>query len=167
MAALDKMLQSLVDRKMEALMLEPDNRPRMRKSGLEHDASSTALAAPTIAGLLGQVAPDGAIAEPPAPGRAEFDYQYNGELFHLTCLRTEAGWSALVVAVGDQQQKAQGPADDAPPLVELEEITATVETTTTVATVEPRLISNIEELLRLMLDRGASDLHLCSHQQVR
>ena len=70
MAALDKLLQSLIDRKMEALMLEPDSRPRMRRSGLEHDVSSSPLAAPTIEGLLGQIAPEGVIAESPAPGRA-------------------------------------------------------------------------------------------------
>ena len=59
MAALDKLLQSLVERKMEALMLEPESRPRMRRSGVEHDVSSSVLAAPTIEGLLSQVAPDG------------------------------------------------------------------------------------------------------------
>jgi twitching motility protein PilT len=169
MAALDKLLQLLVDRNMEALMLEPDSRPRMRRSGAEHDASSSPLAAPTIEGLLSQVAPEGVIASAPAPGRAEFDYSANGESFRLTCLRTQAGWSALIVVIREKE--------DAEPVqvVELEtrapdEITEATETGDDEdpgTTGDVRLITSIGELLRLMLDRGASDLHLSSHQQVR
>ena len=94
MAALDKLLQSLVERRMEALMLEPESRPRMRKNGAERDVSTSVLSAPTIEGLLAQVAPEGVIADSPAPGRADFEYPLNGALFRLTCLRTDAGWSA-------------------------------------------------------------------------
>jgi twitching motility protein PilT len=164
MAALDKLLQSLVDRKMEALMLEPDSRPRMRRSGAEHDVSSSPLAAPTIEGLLSQVAPEGKIVGPPAPGRAEFDYQANGVPFRLTCLRTQAGWSALIVALGGREEAAKE--------IEAAESTTSVEEADTKATTHSaaansKLISSIGELLRLMLDRGASDLHLSSRQQVR
>ena len=163
MAALDKLLKSLVDRQMEVLLLEPGSRPRMRKHGAEHDVSSSILAGPTIEALLVQVAPEGIIAGPPAADTAEFDYANELDEFRFSCLRTDDGWSALVVAGSNGEPEAF-------PAAAMKSAESETEESSPAAAARPageQLIASIGQILQVMLDRGASDLHLSSHQTPR
>jgi twitching motility protein PilT len=172
MAALDKLLRTLIDRQMQALLLEPGSRPRIRLGGTEQDVSASRLAGPTIHSMLEQVAPKGVIADSPAPDAAEFGYELDGDRFRFSCLRTEDGWSALIsrVAQAPQVDEVARSSPRAASGAEREADTAVAAGgvgRAQVASRERRLVTSVDELLRIMLERDAADLHLSSHQQVR
>ena len=143
MAILDKLLATASERSMDAVILEPGHPPAMLRTGVAHPASRVPLDASMIARLVAEVAPKGW----PDP-TAQFEYQIGERTFRFVARGGEGGWIARATPVVL--------ANTAPPaqLVPL-------------AARGSRPLPSLENLLRQLLDRGGSDLHLSSCQAPR
>ncbi|HEV8578329.1 MAG TPA: type IV pilus twitching motility protein PilT [Thermoanaerobaculia bacterium] len=162
MAILDKLLTTASQRRVEAVILEPGRPPCLLRAGLEHQLTGVPLDAPTIARLVAEVAPGEASA---ASLPAEFDYRIGERTFHF--VSQGSGWTAHLATNGAHKAMAA----PAPPLSmtsepELPEPSA-MPVIALSTTPDARPLPPIETLLRLLVARGGSDLHLSSSQTPR
>ncbi len=143
MAAIDALLRALQRHQMDSLLLVPGRRPRLRQADREHPVTKTKLDAETLAQLLAEIAPAG--TDPRPGGEFGFDYALEGATFRFTGGGDGASWSARAAAV-PRAQAGDREAATAPPA--------------TAAAATGRPIAAVPDLLRLLVERGASDLHL-------
>ena len=173
---------------MDSLLLVPGRRPRLRQGDREHAVTKTKLDAETLAQLLAEIAPAG--TEPQPGGEFGFDYALDGTTFRFTGGGDEETWSARAVAVpaipstaGAATATAAGPPAgraaappgsatprDAPGAEPLGAATqpappdtppaAAAGPAAPAAAASRRPVESINDLLRLLVERGASDLHL-------
>jgi twitching motility protein PilT len=145
-AALDSLLRAALQNRMEALVLVPGGRPRMRLAGVEHEVTQTALDARKIELLLREVAPPGVtVGEGASFG---FDHQLDGRPLRFVSGRDEKGWRVTITPVAAPTVEDTSPVLAPPEAGE-------------------RKPESIDELLERMLAANASDLHLSSHQRPR
>jgi twitching motility protein PilT len=166
MAILDKLLATASQRQVEAVILEPGRPPCLLHAGVTHLLTGVApLDGFTIARLVAEVAPGGSGATSPP---AEFDYRIGERTFRFAY--QGAGWTALL-ATKDAPGGGNAVAAPFPPLAvgpapPLPEPSAILGAPLSVTT-DARALPPVEELLRLLVARGGSDLHLTSGQAPR
>jgi twitching motility protein PilT len=150
MAILDKLLTTASERGVDAVILEPGQPPRMRRSGVEHQVSRISLDAATIEKLVAEVASDEGGASPTPAG---FEYRLAGRTYRFTA--RGSGWMAQL---GEPASEASTPI--AEPIAPAPVIAFST-------TPDARPLPPVETLLRLLVTRGGSDLHLSSNQTPR
>jgi len=155
-AAIDALLRALVKNQMDSLVLEAGRLPRLIRAGTEHEVTKTQLTPETLSRLLAEIDPQGQPL-PPAAGAAprRFSYTLDGAAFIFDATPEAAGWKVTVRPGQSDPDTASSPA--AP----------TVSDPPSQATGSGHPITSIDALLREMVDRGASDLHVSALQQVR
>lgn len=140
MATIDPILRAMLKNRMDAVVLEPGRLPRLRKGGAEHEVTQTQLDAAMIERLLGEIAPPGSNLT----GNEETTFTYTLDEANIDFrLSGEPG-----------NRQATGS------LAKAEEVADVVQAPT-------RAIQGLSELLDLMLEHGASDLHLAAGQPPR
>lgn len=148
MAILDKLLSTASERSMEAVILEPGHPPAMLRTGVAHPASRFPLDASTIAKLVAEVAPDGR----PDP-TVQFEYRIGERTFRFVARGAEGGWIARTAPSAAVPTAGEPGAAPALPV--------------SAGARGSRSLPPVEDLLRQLLDRGGSDLHLSSGQAPR
>jgi twitching motility protein PilT len=143
MAMLDKLLATASERRMDAMILEPGQPPCMMRTGVAHQLTRVPLDAAVIARLVAEVAP-AEPGSPPAP--PEFQYRIGEQTFRFAA--RGSGWIAEPSGAAEPE-----PAPVAPAAV--------------VGVPEARTLPPVQTLLRLLVARGGSDLHLSSGQPPR
>jgi twitching motility protein PilT len=171
MASLDKLLQTLSSEKMDELVVAADRPACLRRGESEFEVTNVPLSADTVRAALIEVAPPGRL-ESALPGEPlEFDYALNGTTYRFVVLRSDGGWSAIASSAAwvSDQTPAPTTEEGGSPVVEepaaepsTDPASATAETSTSSKPME-----SMEELLEVMLQRDASDLHLSSEQVPR
>ena len=182
MAAIDNLLKALVDNRMDSLVLEAGRLPRLIRDDAEHEVTRTRLTPETLSRLIAEVA--GQPLPPPAdaaPGR--FTYRLEGRPFTFDATPQTDGWRVVVRPEGGANgTTATEPPGQAPtpaaatPARGSEEPGGTAGSELPPAPAAPaaptagaagRAIPSIESLLLEMVEKGASDLHVSSRQEVR
>ena len=168
MAAIDALLRALQQHGMDALVLTPGKRPSLRQADSEHPVTKTEVDAATLTQLLAEIAPAG--TEPEPGGDFGFDYSLEGTTFRFLGGDKGGRWSVRASAVKGPAEPAALTAEaageaadepDEPPAVAAE----TAAEPTTAAPARP--IGAIVDLLEVLVERGASDLHLTVGQRPR
>jgi twitching motility protein PilT len=168
MAILDKLLTSASARNVEAVILEPGKPPQMRRSGLEHQLSGVPLDGAVIARLVEEVAP-GERGSSPVP--AEFEYRLGGRTFRFAA--SGGGW---IARLAENQEDATADGVNGQPMpAAMPALCAVPEQPEPSAspvigfspTPDARPLPPVETLLRMLVARGGSDLHLTSEQAPR
>jgi Tfp pilus assembly pilus retraction ATPase PilT len=160
MATLDPLLRAVVDHGMEALVLEPGQLPRLARNGTVREVTRTRLDGSVIRRLARELAP-GATPEPPE-GPWEFEYRLDGQPFRFTGRPGPAGWAFRAQLGSAAPSDANGHGAPSPEAAELGLGRGGRASTST-----PDAHSEMETLLRRMVELGASDLHLSPGQEVR
>lgn len=167
MAILDKLLCTASDRQVDAIVLEPGRPPQMLRTGIAHEITRVPLDSGTIARLVAEIAP-GLRDSIPVQMPERFEYRIGDCTFHFAV--RGGGWIAELKngcgrngeggsTDGAPASPLQVPAPAAPAVLGWGSRAPVV----TIAVPLP----SIEVLLRLLLDRGGSDLHLSSGQVPR
>ena len=156
MAAIDALLRALQRHGMDSLVLAPGQRPVLRQGDREHPVTKAALDAETISQLLGEISPAG--TDPRPGGEFGFDYALDGANFRFLGGAEESGWSALARPVTGPA--ATEPTVPARPTAPPAEPTAPPVTPPAAPAPASKPIEAITDLLEILVDRGASDLHL-------
>lgn len=154
MAILDKLLSTAGERQVEAVILDPGQPPCLLRNGVTHQITRVPLDEPTITRLVSEVAPGDRGA---APVPAEFDYQVGGRRFRFAA-RGSGGWSAHPA---DAAPAAPAPAAQTSPVMVWRPILPPADLN------GPVPLPPVEVLLRALLRREGSDLHLSSGQAPR
>ncbi len=171
MAILDKLLTAASERSVDAVILEPGRPPCLMRTGVEHQVTRVPLDGATIERLVAEVAAgeNGASAMP-----CEFSYRLGNHTFRFA--PRGSGWIArpaekpagIPAAAGTHG--TNGKSEPAPafpaPVTALPDPSAIPEITLSM-TPNARPLPPVESLLRLLLTRGGSDLHLSSGQAPR
>ena len=168
MATLDPLLRAVVDHGMEALVLEPGHLPRLARNGTVREVTRTRLDGSVIRRLASELAP-GATPEPPE-GPWEFEYRLDGQPFRFTGRPGPEGWAFRAQLGGAAPSEANGHGAPSPEAAELgpcPEQGRRVGRAGRASTSTPDAQSEMEALLRRMVELGASDLHLSPGQEVR
>ena len=189
MAAIDALLRALLRHEMDALLLVPGQRPSLQQADRRHPVTRTTLDAETLGQLLGEIAPAG--TEPQPGGEFGFDYALEGTTFRFLGGDFGDGWSVRAAAVGGAAGSAatgvgpaaaSGPAPEAPPnrpeaAPTAQPAAASDEAAHSEGGEEPVAaepaepdsapIGSLAELLEVLIDRGASDLHLSVDERPR
>ena len=159
MAAIDALLRALLRHQMDALVLVPGRRPRLRQADREHPVTKTALDVETVVQLVAEIAPAG--TEPQSGGDFAFDYSLEDTTYRFTGGDEDGGWSVRVAAVEESAEPVEP--------VAAEESAAVPDEPSAKETTAPagRPIRAVVDLLEVLVERGASDLHLTVGQRPR
>jgi twitching motility protein PilT len=168
MAKLDRLLQALLTNGMDALVLEPGRLPRLMRGLTEHEVTKNVLDDAALRRLVHEVAPP-KIAPPDDPGDGwSFYYQLDDSSFHFTVRSTGQGWSAVATPPSalEAAKAAAAPTDatEAPPEVLTE---AQTEVPAEASGPDAQPLPGLDTLLQMMVEQGASDLHLSACQEPR
>ncbi len=170
MPTLAKLFRVLIDNRMDALVLEPGELPRLRQGETEHRVTKTTLDGESIRLLLNELEPEPPLAadgEGGAPRR--FGYDHDGVELRVTATFGEAGWSAVVApAAADEAAAGAAPAAAASPGVSEPAPSPAEAAAPPAATARAGApITSVPDLLRELVELGGSDLHLGSRQPPR
>jgi twitching motility protein PilT len=171
MATLDPLLRAVVDHGMEALVLEPGHLPRLARNGTVREVTRTRLDGSVIRRLAGELAP-GAAPEPPA-GPWEFEYRLDGRPFRFTGKPGPGGWAfrAQLGGATPSDTNGHGPGNGDPGAAGQAASPEAAELCLgrggRASTSTPDAHSEMDSLLRRMVELGASDLHLSPGQPIR
>ncbi len=163
MARLDPVLRLLLKEQMELLLLEPGHRPRLKKGATERAASQTVLTGEAIDQLLSELAPQGLLSGEGARSIAQFEYSVSDQTFHFQLTRSLDGWTALVAP-------ANAPSEPPPPGGRVADVVDQSPAKAKVAVTSDSKsgsFPSIIEILELILEHDASDLHLVAGQVPR
>ena len=161
MAIVDGLLYAVED-SCGNLLLAPGQAPSLETDGRRTRLSSATLDAASVLGLLTEVAPAGDEPEQYPGSRWNFTYRFDGRDFDFSAVSTPAGWaaSAKVAALQSEEEAAGEPipteqqaAGARRPVAVLREAQG------------GKPGASIESLLTILLERGASDLHLVAGQK--
>jgi twitching motility protein PilT len=161
MAAIDALLRALQRHQMDSLVLVPGQRPRLRQADREHPVTKTTLDGETLAQLLAEIAPAG--TEPRPGDELGFDYVLEGTTFRFTDGGDGESWSARATAVPSAPAAEPKPPAGVPetgPSAPVTPPSSTERPAAPAAGAPQRPIAAIPDLLKLLVERGASDLHL-------
>lgn len=172
MAIVDGLLYAVAD-SSGRLLLSPGQAPSLETDGRRTSLSTATLDAASVLGLLTEVAPDGDEPEQYPGSRWNFTYNFDGRDFEFSAVSTPVGWaaSAKVAAVRPEQQapsvlgSAEQQAPGAPRSAEQQAPPAQRPVAVFKKAQEGTPTTSIESLLRLLLERKASDLHLVAGQK--
>jgi twitching motility protein PilT len=144
MARLDKFIQVMREQKAQALHLSAGKPVALMVSGASRPITRDNLAAPQILGLIREIAPAGQNGS--LEGGQTFTYQLGGGEIQVELTTTPEGMAATLRAPVTPAPAA-GPA----PRTTL---------STAVMTENPGARAEVDRLLRILSESGASDLHL-------
>ena len=160
MAQLDRLLTVLSSNRGESLRIAQDDHARLLKAGAEHSVTRQPLTGVQLLALLREVAPEDAAARLQGGGDAHFEYSYGNEVFVATAsyssgrlsaaLRPKTPYQAMPATNGPAMQRSALSPTGVQRVMPAEDLEAS---------------SALDALLRLQIDRGASDLHLRSGER--
>jgi twitching motility protein PilT len=152
MAQIDRLLSALVSNRAEALQLTENDLARLLKDGATHPLTKQPLPAQQLLGLLREIAPAEAMRQIDAGGAARFRYQSGDGVFQARATNESGKWMAAITH--------EGPVVAAPTLAP-SDIRVSASTPGVAAAVPDSSARRaIDRLLRTLVDRKASDLHL-------
>jgi twitching motility protein PilT len=140
MPRLDKFIQVMREQKAQSLHLSAGKPVALMVSGAPRPITRDNLAAPQILGLLREIAPAGLPAT--LEGGQTFTYELAGGTIHVELTANGEGLAAIL--------------RPPPPLAAVPRSTLS----TAVMTEDPGARSEVDRLLRVLSESGASDLHL-------
>jgi twitching motility protein PilT len=149
MPRLDKFIQVMREQKAQALHLSVGKPVALMVSGASRPITRDNLAAPQILGLIKEIAPAG------LPGALEggqtFSYQLGEGEIQVELTTTAEGLAAVLRAPAGRSTTGTAPVASAAPRTTLR---------TAVMTEDPGARAEVDRLLRILSESGASDLHL-------
>ena len=152
MAQIDRLIEALIKHGAEALVLEPDQKPSLRLGGTLRPIVTTGLSAPQIARLVAEIAPAAQRGALTAGNETSFPHVVGGT---EVLVQVGAGGAVQV-----RRDGAGAEARTAPPAAP-----AGTPARPTITDGGGRVPGHLEELLRIEVERGASDLHLSTQSQ--
>jgi twitching motility protein PilT len=157
MAQLDRLLTVLSSNRGDSLRIAQDDHARLLKAGAEHSVTRQPLTGVQLLALLREVAPQDAAARLQGGGDAQFEYVYGNEIF-VANASYAAGRLSAALTPKTPYQASSGLG------LQPNELTPmAVQRVMPADHLEAR--SSLDTLLRLQIDRGASDLHLRSGER--
>ncbi len=173
MPSLEKLFRVLIDNRMDALALEPGDLPVLRQGESEHRVTKTTLEGESIRLLLNELEPDPPLAADGEAGETRgFGYTCDGVELRVQATRGEKGWSAVVARAEAAEAGPEPASRPAPAASETGRepapaaaAAAPAEAAATAGETAP--VTSIPDLLRELVERGGSDLHLTSQQPPR
>ena len=173
MAILDKLLTTASDRGVEAVILAPGRPPCLVRAGVEHLVTRVPLDNETIGRLVAEVASSGERGTSPMP--SEFTYRLGERTYRFSA--RGSGWiaqpgeaPAAAGTTGGNGKPVPVLVPPPPPLAVVpapRELPPPAPEITFSLTPDSRPMPPVESLLRLLLAREGSDLHLSSGQTPR
>ncbi len=106
MASLDRLLRAVVDHRMDALVLEPGQLPKLCQNGNQREVTKTRLDETIIRHLIAEVS-EGPMPDPIASTGWEFEYRLDGNAFHFRGEPGPEGWRLRAEPVAPSDQKAE------------------------------------------------------------
>ncbi|AHG91280.1 twitching motility protein [Gemmatirosa kalamazoonensis] len=147
MPQLDRLLAALTAQGADAVELTEGDVAALVAGGVRRPLTRQALTGPQLVSVVREVAPPDAVAQLDASLPAQFSYAASEGRFLVRVMRIDERWSATVAAepasVDDASQRAAVPAPSAAPRVG-----------------DDRAKNAMDRLLRTLVERGGSDLHL-------
>ncbi len=180
MAILDKLLTAASERGVDAVILDPGRPPCLMRDGVEHQVTRVPLDGAAIERLVAEVASGESGASATA---SEFNYRLGATTFRFAPQGN--GWIArpaeIPAAAGTNGANGNAASIPAPskfpaPVQALPDLALaepSVPDPTAIPTIalstspNAKPLPSVESLLRLLLSRGGSDLHLSSGQAPR
>jgi twitching motility protein PilT len=166
MAQLDRLLSALISNRGEDILLTENECAMLRKDGASHPLTRQALATPQLVALVREIAPPDVARQLEAGQTAEFTYRTPDGVFHARASRESGRFTAVLKVDGASNGAAS--AGTATP-AQSRGATASGAVPSAQRTTDTRVVGDgddplartaMETLLRAMVDRGASDLHL-------
>ena len=156
MAQLDRFLSALVSHRASALMLGSDTPAQLDMQGTPRAITKTPFTEPQLLALLQELAPGNARMSLDAGAATDFSYVSDDGAFDVQVMPRAGGLRAVVRVQASAAKPAKEPAAPrASAPVSVQESHAEVGA----PGMSPER-DKIEELLRMMVQRGSSDLHL-------
>ncbi|HEY8795810.1 MAG TPA: type IV pilus twitching motility protein PilT [Gemmatimonadaceae bacterium] len=166
MAQLDRFIAALVSHRASALMLRADVPAQLDMQGTPRAITKTAFNEPQLLGLLLELAPGNARSALESGAATTFAYVSDDGTFDVEVTARAGGLRAVVRA-----QSAAAPSVDAPGSAAAAGPSHPASTSSPAVRVEESHVEpgapgaspervRIEEMLRVMVQRGSSDLHL-------
>ncbi|MEE8367816.1 MAG: type IV pilus twitching motility protein PilT [Thermoanaerobaculia bacterium] len=173
MARLDKLLMAILVNKMNDLVLEPEQLPRMRGPSGEREFTKSKLSSTLIRQLLIEVTPSGTLPDKIEGDSWVFNYQLEGRVYQFRNTISQEGWRSVVAPIPDQ-----APLDEIRQemVAEREQAEDTATETATGDEATPLQgggehstlrVDSIRDLLEIVLREEASDLHISADQTPR
>ncbi len=171
MAQLDRFIQAIHQHKAQGLVLAPGKQASLLLDGGSRPISRDALSAAQILPLLREIIPPGELSRLDGPMPATFSYQSPAGPVSVEVTREPEGFQ-VTVRPGPEPVPAPRPSVPAAPAAEA--VPAPRPSVPTVAPAAPREApaapaagarAQLDQLLRLTVERGASDLHLRTGEQ--
>ena len=168
MPQLDQLINAMVKHKAEALILQPGQKPSLLMDGTERSIVKTALAAPQISQLVVEIAPDEERARVAAGSNSSFTYEMAGSPFQV---QVSVGPKVVIragIPCAEPEPTPPAAAEDSPAAATPAPLTAPeeekVEAVAPVASGDETSVGGVtmDDLFRMLVDRGGSDLHLSS-----
>jgi twitching motility protein PilT len=166
MPQLDRFLSVLVSNRAEAIRLVEGQMAQLEAGGTARPITKQVLSGPQLVGLLREIAPADSGAQLAAGRDATFSYVCDDGAFVVTARQQDGAWHAtLKVDTDPEVRRRTGThvAIAAAPVAATNGASANGVHATVRAEDPARIAAakaDIEGLLRLMVERGASDLHI-------
>ena len=153
MPQLDRLIEALIKHRAEALVLEEGQKPSLLMAGSRRPIVATPLSAGQVAGLVAEIASQEDRQALAAGRPVAFSYAPDG-----TTVQVESrGSQEVVIRISDGEPAPASPSGG---------IEAPAPAGTAAGRVSPVEAqagpSSMDELFHIMVEKGASDLHLCS-----
>jgi twitching motility protein PilT len=143
MPQLDRLLAALTAQGADAVELTEGDVAALVAGGVRRPLTKQALSGPQLVSVVREVAPPDAVARLDASLPAQFSYAAAEGRFLVRVVRIDERWSATVAAEHDAMSAPPVAAAAAPVVVG-----------------HDRARTNMDRLLRTLVERGGSDLHL-------
>jgi twitching motility protein PilT len=163
MAQIDRLIGALIQHSAEALILEDGQKPALMLEGSRRPIVNAALTSAQMARLIGEIAPAPQRQAMGAGQAVSFSYISDGTSVEVTApspggftITLSSGNAAAPVPVSDDPPVSQAGAGQ--PAGQADPFPATGETTAALA----GPVAHMDDLFRVMVEAGASDLHLSS-----
>ncbi len=159
MPQLDRFLSAMPQYQAERLVLESDNPVSFHIGGETRQLNQQSLQAEQITALIAELADSSVIEGFRRDGKAQFDYVLDGQRFRGV-LEESAG--KVVAQLWDaSRSKEDGPVEVGPVGgIDLKAYGVDPEAEVIPPNIDPRYRAEMDGLLREMVEKGASDLHL-------
>src|SRR5438067_367391 len=145
MPQLDRLLAALTANGADAVELTEGDVAALISGGVRRPLTRTPLTGPQLVSVVREVAPADAVALLDAAQPAQFSYAGAEGRFRVRVLRIDERWSATVAAEGASDSAAAPSAVDTAPAPRVG---------------DDRARSEMNRLLRTLVEQGGSDLHL-------
>ena len=153
MPQLDRLLAALVASRADSVELAEGDPASLVAAGVRRPVTKQALTAPQLLGFVREIAPADAAARLDAALPVSFDYATTDGTFAVRVGRLDDRWTASLTAAGAPASAALATAAPA-------DVPATRAAEPAAAVGDDRARAEIDRLLRILVERGGSDLHL-------